>query len=215
MKKSLLTLGAVVALAAGASAQGVLGISNPSSAGWNTVTSNPLDPGNNWYSGSLTLQIYTLLSSAPVAQINTDEQSLGTVGAGIALIAADGTLQNITTSGGVTEAPSQSVLVGGGLLNSASEGTYTIGTSGTLATTASIYYALVFTGGTGGVEGAVVLTSTGSTYAPGTAQAPDQAAGLWPGNQQNVLLAPTPEPTSLALAGLGGLSMLFLRRRKA
>jgi hypothetical protein len=28
-------------------------------------------------------------------------------------------------------------------------------------------------------------------------------------------VAPTPEPTTLALAGLGGLSMLFLRRRKA
>lgn len=28
-------------------------------------------------------------------------------------------------------------------------------------------------------------------------------------------VSPTPEPTTLALAGLGGLSMLFLRRRKA
>jgi hypothetical protein len=36
------------------------------------------------------------------------------------------------------------------------------------------------------------------------------------GNSTLVLYAvPTPEPTTLALAGLGGLSMLFLRRRKA
>jgi hypothetical protein len=213
MKKSLLTLGAVVAVAAGASAQGVLGISNPSSAGFNTTTSNPLASGG-WYSGNLTLAIYTLASSAPVAQINADETSAATVGAGIGLITADGTLQDITASGGSVEAASQPVTVNGGLLASTSEGTYGIGTSGTLSPTADIYYALVFTGGTGGVEGAVVLTGTGA-YTPGTAQTSDQASGLWPANQQNVFLTPVPEPATLALAGLGGLSMLFLRRRKA
>lgn len=31
----------------------------------------------------------------------------------------------------------------------------------------------------------------------------------------NISISPVPEPTTLALAGLGGISMLFLRRRKA
>jgi|HubBroStandDraft_2_1064218.scaffolds.fasta_scaffold154307_1 hypothetical protein len=219
MKKSLLTLGAVVALAAGASAQGTLGIFNASSAGFNTVTSNPGDPGNNWYTGSLNLSIYTLAASGnanAASTINADEQSLASVVAGVNLITSGWTLQNIGIGGGAQSANSL-LAITGGLISGASEATYTVGSSGTLAPTASIYYALVFTGGTGGVEGAVVLNNVAG-YTPGTATAEDEAPALWPGNQQNVLLAPatvTPEPTSIALAGLGGLSMLFLRRRKA
>jgi len=54
--------------------------------------------------------------------------------------------------------------------------------------------------------GATVGTSSSDSNA-GIAQSADSL------NQFGV--APVPEPTTLALAGLGGLSMLFLRRRKA
>jgi hypothetical protein len=48
-----------------------------------------------------------------------------------------------------------------------------------------------------------------TTGAPGSLP-----SGIW-GNSTLVLYTvPVPEPTTLALAGLGGLSMLFLRRRK-
>lgn len=54
---------------------------------------------------------------------------------------------------------------------------------------------------------AVVTTTVGTTVGDPNATTPETVTGFG--------VVPTPEPTTLALAGLGGLSMLFLRRRKA
>jgi hypothetical protein len=63
-----------------------------------------------------------------------------------------------------------------------------------------------------GFFGYELATGTGTSGAPGTSLLtlgfPNGSLVLY-----NVVI--TPEPTTLALAGLGGLSMLFLRRRKA
>jgi len=53
----------------------------------------------------------------------------------------------------------------------------------------------------------------GTTSGDPNATEQETAAGLTPFGADAVTA--TPEPTTLALAGLGGLSMLFLRRRKA
>lgn len=53
----------------------------------------------------------------------------------------------------------------------------------------------------------------GANAGDGNGTTSQNASGM---NQFGVaVVAPVPEPTTLALAGLGGLSMLFLRRRKA
>jgi len=54
----------------------------------------------------------------------------------------------------------------------------------------------------------VLGTSAATTGLAGGGTPSGDAAGI-------LLLDPVPEPTTLALAGLGGISMLFLRRRKA
>ena len=60
-------------------------------------------------------------------------------------------------------------------------------------------------GGPGGLPAVNVFSSSAFTGLPGSGGLPSTAA----------LVFAAPEPTTLALAGLGGLSMLFLRRRKS
>jgi len=56
--------------------------------------------------------------------------------------------------------------------------------------------------------------SSAFTYATGSSSG--ATVNSFPGSGMTAFgVAPVPEPTTLALAGLGGLSMLFLRRRKA
>jgi PEP-CTERM motif-containing protein len=68
------------------------------------------------------------------------------------------------------------------------------------------------TSGYFGYSGIAAITSGGA----GTPASPPESI-FGAGIQGFTLYAvsPTPEPTTLALAGLGGLSMLFLRRRKS
>jgi hypothetical protein len=217
MRKTLLTLGAIIGVAADASAQGYLSLVNPSSAGFNTATSTPASL-TGWYTGNLTLSIYTIPASgnaAMVNAINLEEQSASTIVEGISQIAAGSlwTRQDISPSGGGAEAASQTISITNGVLTSVSQGNYTIGTSGTLSPTEDIYYALVFASPTIGVEGAVVLNGI-EGYTPGTAQTPDAMSFIWPVSQQNVFMPAIPEPATFALAGFGGLSMLFLRCRQ-
>ncbi len=60
-------------------------------------------------------------------------------------------------------------------------------------------------GGPGGLAAVNVFSSSAQTGLAGSGGLPSTAA----------LVFAAPEPTTLALAGLGGLSMLFLRRRKS
>lgn len=215
MKKSLLTLGACLAVAAGASAQGSLNINTPSSgAGFNTISSSA-SAGSGWYSGNLTITLWTIAASGNstvVSTINSDAASAATEQAAISLITGSFTQQAFGTS---TEALSQSLLVTGGNWGAGAPGVYSVGTAGTLSGSTDIYYALIAENSAGTLEGGLVLNGEAG-YLPGAPSPgqPTQMSSIWP-STQNVLLAPVPEPTTLALAGLGGLSMLFLRRRKA
>jgi len=58
--------------------------------------------------------------------------------------------------------------------------------------------------------GYVVASVNPSAAAPG-----NSPTGMFGNNSLTLYSVPVPEPTTIALAGLGGLSMLFLRRRKA
>jgi len=57
-----------------------------------------------------------------------------------------------------------------------------------------------------------------ATMTPAVAAGPTDpiiSPGTWSSGSLVLYSVPVPEPTTLALAGLGGLSMLFLRRRKS
>ena len=215
MKKSLLTLGAVLGISTGALAQGTLAFT--AAAGINTVTSNG-GASSGWYTGNVTVAIYTIAASgnsALATTINTDGQTLGSQGAiaAVNLIETDFTLQDISPIGNAAgaEAASQTDAVSGGAF--VSEGNTQIGTASSLPQTTDIYYAIVLTTASG-LEGGLVLDSPAAGYLPSTSPV-NSMTSEYPANGENILLSPVPEPTTLALAGLGGLSMLFLRRRKA
>jgi len=53
------------------------------------------------------------------------------------------------------------------------------------------------------------------TITPNSAAPGNSPTAIWGNNSLVLYTVPVPEPATLALAGLGGLSMLFLRRRKA
>jgi hypothetical protein len=221
MKKSLLTIGAVVAFAAGASAQGSLSLLG--NVLFNTVSSSS-SATSGFYSGNLTLEIYTIAAagnSTLANTINVDEQSKSSVIAGVGLIQSDFTLQQIAPPSGGSQGSNTLVTVSGGTLLDTQQGDYSVGTASSLPQTTSggvdIYYALVFLNGTGNLEGGVVLDNPAGGYGPATSP-PNASSAEWPifaGSNQNILLQSVPEPATLALAGLGGLSILFLRRRKA
>jgi len=85
----------------------------------------------------------------------------------------------------------------------------------TLPATATSFYgeSAVYNNATGGGPSSlpvvnVFATSAGSTGIAGAGTPTGDVAGL-------LQLNPVPEPTTLALAGLGGIATLFLRRRKA
>jgi len=58
-------------------------------------------------------------------------------------------------------------------------------------------------------------TSTMTPFVTAGTGDPTIFPGTWAVNSLTLFSVPVPEPTTLALAGLGGLSMLFLRRRKS
>lgn len=230
MKKTLLTITAIVGVAAGAFGQGQLFFDIPSSTGVNSVTSNPNDPdagGSDFFlndgTGILTFSVYYATNSGSVlanaAAINTDDRSASTLTAGLALLNADFTQEAFGTTLG-TEALTQNIEVDYGDLDVPQQGNYDVGTGANIASGSSGLYAILVTYA-GGYEGFQVLNGAGigtpAVYNVGGGQS--SAASMvneW-ANQSLFMAVPTasPEPTTLALAGLGGISMLFMRRRKA
>jgi len=227
MKKSLLTLGAVVAIAAGASAQGYLNLGT-SSAGFDTVSSNPSDSGvggtySDWPTGTITLEIFTISATGNAAlatSIDTLAGSASTEAQAITDVTGGGdgfTQQAFGPQGGGTagELESQNLGITGGYFNASAAAINIVGTSGSVPAS-PMFYALyaTYVSGSTHYAGVLVLDNPTTGYGPGSLTQPSTMTSDW--NQgQNLLLAPVPEPATLALAGLGGLSMLFLRRRKA
>jgi hypothetical protein len=229
MKKTWLTLGAVLGISVGAFAQAQLLIDTPPIAGFNTVSSNPNDSGaNGTYSdfptGTINLEIFTIPSAGNASLASTIDAlaaNASTEPLAILDLFADGFIQQNfgpEASGVAGEAPSQNLMIDSGFFTSSSQGIYAVGTSLTLNPGTDIYYALLATMIIDGepYQGALVLDAPGfegaTGYLPGTSTSPNVMPADW-GNNQNLLLATVPEPAILALAGLGGISMLFLTKR--
>jgi hypothetical protein len=97
----------------------------------------------------------------------------------------------------------------------------TVELSTTFAPNQSLDLALVGTalsGADSGWEGVIAFANSyGGNGNPatdgGTAGTASSPTG-WGADNENLVLSPVPEPATLAFAGLGGLSMLLIRRRK-
>jgi hypothetical protein len=169
-----------------------------------TGTSDPLGAGNGTNSaaaGNSESTIASMLSSGW-----TLAQNYGS-GSGTAAL---GTVES--TSGGVTGGKGGSIVAYNG------GNPFEISTSSTGASGSTIEMVLVgFNGAASSYSSATALgwssminEQIGTTSGDPNATEQETAAGL-----SSFGVSPVPEPTTLALAGLGGLATLALRRRKA
>jgi hypothetical protein len=225
MKKSLLTL-SIIGAAVAAFGQGSIFLETGTTVGvqgFNSVSSDVNDSGaagsySDYVSGTVTLELFfaTGAGDASLANQATSINALdaaGSGGAAATLLASDFTQVAFGLNAG-SEAMQQAFAVSFGGINVPN--TYAVGNSAALTSGSVGLYGLIGSWVSGGqtYTGALVLNGKGAQEMGGGAFPDFNAGGTWP--VQNMLLTTgtTPEPATLALAGLGGLSMLFLRRRK-
>jgi hypothetical protein len=93
----------------------------------------------------------------------------------------------------------------------------TIGLTGGVPTATTIDMALVATATIGGVGYEGIIAFANNSGGNPIATPPGVPAVLtgWGNLNENLVLSPIPEPSTLALAGLGGLTLLLFRRRQS
>ncbi len=214
MKTIILTALATTAIVTGAMAQGSL-------TGFNAVTQyvttsdgpDPADPGNatTWYTGGLTMEVYfSANATAPdIAAINALN---GTDVSGLATALAAEDFFQVGLSGGIGSPV-------GSVRGSANEGSFAgfpepIYLSSAFGQNTPGAFVFLFEGTSSSYDGwsgaDAIFGNYGSDVNPfNVAPALDNL-----GDQQNLVLAPIPEPGTIALAALGGASLLLFRRKK-
>ena len=221
MKKIIVTTLATTAMALGAFAQGSLGqvqgmFSNDGITTQGANASNP-NLATTWYTGNIALELFYASTATTAAQIATINALDGTPGGGLSafmLLGSSGfSLVSSTTLLGST-AGSLAFPVSGGGFNAADPNT--IGLLAPAPTAANGWMALYLVGSGGAFNDfsgvlAFAQNTGGSPVSapPGTAAVmAKDPAGL------NLVLTQVPEPTTMALAALGGASLLLFRRKK-
>jgi len=228
MKKQIITALALTSLAAGAYAQGSIAINwaGPNGTGITTQGANATSTDNatTWFDGTVSLQIY-FAPTATGAQLNAINSYLNVSGgaaSAIALLGTDGFVEAETTTlkGSTVGAVSGSV-TGGSLAFASSIGLSAVsglnpGANGYIALVAT---ELTATGtpklGAAGWQGVIAFANNvgGNPNATPTPGTPANLTG-WNTLNTNLVLSPVPEPATMALAALGGASLLLFRRRK-
>ncbi len=207
MKKIILTVAAATGLSAGAFAQGSLlmddSVLNP---GVSIGVGQTSPSTTAWYTGSVTLQVWYLAgsSSADVTSLN----------AANGLSTGQGAAYTSLSTLGFTDEATVSETVSGGVFKGGNLALPNIPTSAT-----GTFAIVAFTGSAfaNSLDSGLIafINSTGgnlsATPIPGT---PAELTGWNTVNQNLNLVSAVPEPTTMALAGLGGLSLFLLRRKK-
>jgi hypothetical protein len=226
MKKLIITTLAA-GMTMGALAQGLINIDSANTQ-ITTPGASATDPNSatTWYSPSDNLTInaafyFLATGSATAGQINAINALDGTAsGSTVAfndMIALGFTEVSDTTETGSTIGSVNGLVNDGAIDFSLS--TYQIGLSGA-PTSSTGWLALVATGGAGAFSGDFGLligsNPTGGNPNASPAGTAANTSGIDAIGKNLVLEAPAvvPEPATLAFAGLGGLSMLLIRRRK-
>jgi hypothetical protein len=217
MKKIILTSVVTMGLAAGVFAQGSIAVDNSANTESISIGANQAAGQGDFYSGALTLQVYYLDTTTLPANITSDA-NLQTTG-----LAA---YNNLLTDGFVLAATYADITI---TANNA--GVFSLGALNIPGATAGSDIALALVAWTDG-------TTVGSTATPSASYATSTSGGVfafenptanytsspipppaaltgWDG-PNDLVMVPTavPEPTTMALAGLGSLSLFLLRRKK-
>jgi len=221
MKKTIITTLATSAISLSALAQGSLnvdsGVSNDPGVTTQGANAGSTTSATTYFTGTISLEVFAL-ASATQAQLNSINAFINTANGGnaaLVLAESDGfTEVSTTTPGGSTVGAVTGGISGGSFVFAPS----TVGlSSGVTAnsTEALLLYAVAVGGANAGWSGVVAFdNNTGgnlnATPQPGT---PVALLG-WGALNQNLVLSPVPEPTTMALAGLGSLSLFLFRRKK-
>jgi hypothetical protein len=225
MKKTIITTLAAGAVSLSSFGQGSLALdaavnNNPGVAIQGANANSPANASlSSYFTGTVSLEVFAL-ASATQAQLNAINAFINTANGGnaaLALAQSDGFVEvSTTTAGGSTVGSVSGSVVGGSFAFSPS----TIGLIGgangvtTSATEALLLYAVAVGGQYAGDSGVVAFNNnTGGSLVAVPAGTPASLNG-WGVLNQNLVLSPVPEPTTMALAGLGSLSLFLFRRKK-
>jgi len=195
MKKTILTTIAVVALAASSLAQGTIALDNLNGAGGATATSSGLffDAAGNAYAGNVNITVLGGASAGsltPIATLTGADALLG-IGGGIALDPAGATyvVNGVALGGTATLQVLAWIGTGTSYANAGAGNTF-------LPWNGSAY-----------VDGSL-FTFTSPTGGGGDPPGPPKSLDGMPAMKLGII----PEPSSLALLGLGVLGLLFRRK---
>jgi hypothetical protein len=220
MKKLVTTL-AVAGVAAGAFAQGsVTQIQNMfSSDGITAQGANAADPASatTWFSGTVTIALYyaasASVSAGQASTINTLDATAGA--AALAQALTDGfVLDSATTTAGSTAGGVTGYTVTTGGITA---GPNTIGLLAPAPTSGNGWLGMLVTevgGANDGAQGFIVWSQGNLGGNPTTTPAGIPATIAVDPAGLNIVLTPVPEPATMALAALGGASLLLFRRKK-
>jgi PEP-CTERM motif len=219
MKKLTLTIAAVVAASMAAYGQGQIAFLNDNAPGYVVVDTNGhLSASTSSYTiaANFTAQLWALSGpSSTTAGLHIDTYGYETPG-------------NLV-SDGFSAVPSSLVVVPPSNGAGSFEGS-TVSVPGTVSAN-TVIAVVCWTGGYGSfaaamsgganvgifayvnILGPASPTPYGGEIAAGWALLANSPASAANGGSEDLIMAPVPEPTTLALAGLGGLALLAFRRR--
>ena len=210
--KNLLTCITIISFATGVFAQGSINVDNSVNVGGLSIgTTQAIGQGNYFY-GNYTLQVWYLNGTLPSNV--TSDSNLNTTGlAAYNNLTTDGFTLGSTFADENITARNAGVFSLGELDMPAADSTVTLAlaawTSG--ANGNSVTVSPTFAGAAYG--GVFAFSNPTADYLANPEPTPSLLSG-WDGPNDLVMVTSVPEPTTMALAGLGGLSLFLARRKK-